>query len=112
MAPQMSTISVCRYRWLRVPATKLVKNPSNLNRLPGFVFCAGVDTNNINGLAFRFKSPCSQTHILIREKISHAVVSFRGLAASIFHHVRSANSSSGTVLSFAMFESKTGCEFT
>jgi hypothetical protein len=102
MAPQMVTISECR--WLRLPATKLVKNHCNLHRLLGFVFGGGIDPNNVNDLACRFKSPRNHIHNLIRTKISRAVGSF---AESIFHNIRSANSSSATVLLFAMFESKT-----
>jgi hypothetical protein len=44
-----------------VPATKFVKNPSNLKGLLGFSFGAGSDSNNINDLGRRFKSPCNQT---------------------------------------------------
>jgi hypothetical protein len=44
----MATISECRYRGLRVPATKSVENPSNLNWLLEFRFGARIDPNNIN----------------------------------------------------------------
>ena len=58
-AGQMATVSECRYRWLRAPATKLTKYPSNLNGLLGC--CSGFwnRPNNINGLACRFKSPAT-----------------------------------------------------
>jgi hypothetical protein len=42
-----------------IPATKMIKNPSNLNGLLGFCFGAGIDTNNVNDLACRFKSPAT-----------------------------------------------------
>jgi hypothetical protein len=45
-----------------IPATKLVKDPGNLNRLPGFIiFGAEIGSTNINGLGCWFKSPCNQT---------------------------------------------------
>jgi hypothetical protein len=65
---QMATISECRYRWLRLPATKLMKNPSNLNRLLGFAFGEGIDPNNINDLVCRFKSPRNHMHNRSRAK--------------------------------------------
>jgi hypothetical protein len=47
-----------------VPATKLIKNPSNLNGLLGFFFVVVIDPNNINDLAHRLKSPRNHTHIM------------------------------------------------
>jgi hypothetical protein len=103
----MDTISECRYRWLRVPATKLMKNPCNLKGLQGFRFGTGIHRNKINNLAFRFKSPRNHTQSYQGEKSSRRYETF---AASIFHRIRSAKCSSGTVLLFAMFESKPDVE--
>jgi hypothetical protein len=55
--------------------------------LLGFAFGAGIDPNNINNLACRFKSPCNHLCNLTRRKIPQTVGSF---AASIFHNIRSA----------------------
>ena len=71
-------------------ATKLVKSPSNLNGLLGFVFGAGIDRNNINDLACRFKSPRNHIHNRIGRKISQTVGSFPGIAASTFPIIRCA----------------------
>ncbi len=51
-----------------IPATKLMKNPSDLNGLLGFSFGVGIDLNNINNLACRFKSPRHHTHNRVRAR--------------------------------------------
>jgi hypothetical protein len=51
-----------------IPATKLRKNSSNLTGLLGFAFDAGIDANDINDLAWRFKSPRNQTYNRIRAR--------------------------------------------
>jgi hypothetical protein len=48
----------------------LIKNPSNLNGLLGFCFGAGIDTNSVNDLACRFKSPAT-THAANQSEKSH-----------------------------------------
>jgi hypothetical protein len=83
IAPQMATISECRCRWLRVPATKLIKNPNNLNRLLGFSFSAAIDPKYINDLACRFKSPRNHTRNRIRARNLAAKLSaYRGVDIS------------------------------
>jgi hypothetical protein len=61
----------------------LRKNPSNLKRLLGFHFAAGIDRNNINNLACRFKSPRNHTHIASGREISQTIGSFRGVDISL-----------------------------
>jgi hypothetical protein len=48
--------------------------------------------------------PATTYTIVSGREISQAAGSLRGIAASIFHNIRSVKSSSGTVLLFAMFE--------
>jgi hypothetical protein len=80
----------------------LMKYPSNLTGLLGYCFGAEVEPNNINSLACGFKSPRNDPFASSPdEKVSQ----WESFAASIF---RSANSSSGTALLFAVSESKTG----
>jgi len=101
----LAAISECRC--LHVPATKLIRNPSDLNGLLGFAFGAGIDLNNINDLARRFKSPpqphpsYSERNITDRRK---ALLASRHRYSIAFG---SGKSSTSTVLLFAMFESKT-----
>lgn len=54
---QMAATNECRSRWLRAPATKTAKNPSNFNELLGFCFGAKYSLNKINDLKCTFKSP-------------------------------------------------------
>jgi hypothetical protein len=51
-----------------IPATKLLKNPSNLNWLLESSFGIGIDSSNINDLACRFKSPRNHTQSYQGEK--------------------------------------------
>jgi len=65
---QMATISECRYRWLRLPATKFGKTPAISIYCWGLFFCAWIDPNNISDLACRFKSPRNQIHNRVRAR--------------------------------------------
>jgi hypothetical protein len=78
----MATISECRYRWLRLPATELIKNPCNLKGLQGFRFGSGIHRNNINNLACRFKPPATTHAIVSGREISQTVGSFPGIDIS------------------------------
>lgn len=60
-----------------------MKNPSDLNGLLGFASGAGIDLNNINDLACRFKSPRNQTHISSGRKLSKTPGSFGSIAAAL-----------------------------
>src|ERR1700682_5171523 len=79
-----------------VPATKLMKNPSNLKGLLGFCFGDGIEPNNINDLACRFKSPRNHT----RNRISaRNLADSRKFSASIFHRRgQAAASRSGVIM--------------
>jgi hypothetical protein len=85
-----------------IPATKLVKNPSNLKGLLGFRFGAGVHRNNINSLACGFKSPRNHA-IVSRRNISQRVTKLSRHRYSTALDWRNALLA---VLLLAMFESK------
>jgi hypothetical protein len=55
----------------------LMKNPSNLKGLLGFCFGDGIEPNNINDLACRFKSPATTHAIVSAREISQTAGSFR-----------------------------------
>jgi hypothetical protein len=65
----------------------MLKNPSNLNGLLGSAFGGGIDPNNINDLAFRFKSPPNHMHNLIRTKNPTGSMKLRGVDIS-WHSIR------------------------
>jgi hypothetical protein len=76
----------------------LIKNPCNLNRLPGFSFGVGIDLNDVNDLARRFKSARNHAQVLAR---ATNLTAGRVLGASrrrYFIGIRSPKSSSATVL--------------
>ena len=64
---QMATVSECRYRWLRVPATTFVitHSPSRSKRRDGFDFSEGAEARR------RSRSGCKRGRISdIEEKIA------------------------------------------